>query len=117
MRNHTPAEAFTYMVECRDGSYYCGWTNDLWQRIEHHNSGKGARYTASRRPVHLVYVERCFSKQAAMSREWHIKQMTRNEKSRLIQENSAVMAALGLKTALSARSCAASGWIFRPRPS
>ena len=104
MRNQSPSEAFTYIVECRDGSYYCGWTNAIWQRIASHNSGKGARYTGSRRPVHLVYVERCFSKQAAMSREWHIKQMTRGEKSRLIQENSAVMAALGMKTALSARS-------------
>ncbi len=98
MRKGVPAEAFTYMVECRDGSYYCGWTNALWQRIAHHNNGTGARYTASRRPVHLIYVERYLSNRVAMSREWHIKHLTRNKKSRLIQINRAVIVALGEKT-------------------
>ncbi|MBQ9008160.1 MAG: GIY-YIG nuclease family protein [Clostridia bacterium] len=90
----TTEEAFTYIVECRDGSYYCGWTNALWHRMAQHNCGKGARYTGSRRPVHLVYLERWLSRKAAMSREGHIKQMSRDEKKRLIEENRAVMAIL-----------------------
>ena len=48
---------YTYIVQCRDGSLYTGWTNDLKKRIEAHNAGKGAKYTKSRRPVKLLYYE------------------------------------------------------------
>ena len=75
---------YTYILECSDGSFYCGWTNDLAHRLETHNAGHGAKYTRSRRPVKLVYYESFPTREQAMSREWHIKRMTRSEKERLI---------------------------------
>ena len=48
-----------YILRCSDGSLYCGWTNDLERRLAAHNSGKGAKYTRSRRPVELMYTEEC----------------------------------------------------------
>lgn len=75
---------YTYVVKCSDGSLYTGWTNHLKERIEAHNAGRGARYTRSRRPVKLVYYETFDTKEEAMSREWHIKQLSRAEKLKLI---------------------------------
>ena len=51
--------AFTYIVRCADGTLYTGWTDDIEKRLAAHNSGHGAKYTRSRRPVELVYQE-CF---------------------------------------------------------
>ena len=73
-----------YMVRCSDGSLYTGWTNDIEKRVAAHNSGAGAKYTRSRRPVTLVYCEECETKEQAMSREWHIKRLGRKEKLALI---------------------------------
>ena len=74
---------YTYIVKCCDNTLYTGWTTDLDRRIEAHNSGKGAKYTRSRRPVELIYAERFDTKQEAMRREWEIKQLSREEKLRL----------------------------------
>lgn len=76
---------YTYMVKCSDGSLYTGYTNDLDRRVSAHNSGNGAKYTKSRRPVELVYYEEFDTKEEAMSREWHIKHLTRQQKMRLIK--------------------------------
>lgn len=76
---------YTYMVECQDGSYYTGWTNNLEKRIQAHNDGKGAKYTKSKRPVKLVYYETFETKREAMQREYAIKQMTRMEKEQLMK--------------------------------
>ena len=75
---------YTYLLECSDHSFYCGWTNDLDKRVMAHNSGNGAKYTKSRRPVALVYYETYETKEAAMKREAAIKRMSRREKERLI---------------------------------
>jgi putative endonuclease len=75
---------YTYLLRCSDGTYYCGWTNDLDKRVAAHNSGKGAKYTKTRRPVELVYFETFETKQEAMSREYHIKRLTRAEKEELV---------------------------------
>lgn len=75
---------YTYIVECSDGTYYCGWTNNLEKRIIAHNSGTGAKYTRTRRPCRLLYYEEFETKEEAMSREWHIKRLTRQEKEALI---------------------------------
>ena len=75
---------YTYVLECSDGTYYCGWTNDLEKRLYAHNSGKGAKYTKSRLPVKLIYFEEYETKEEAMSREWHIKRLSRADKERLI---------------------------------
>ena len=74
---------YTYIVKCCDNTLYTGWTTDLDRRIEAHNSGKGAKYTRSRRPVELIYAERFDTKQEAMRREWEIKQLSREDKLRL----------------------------------
>ncbi len=77
---------YTYIIRCSDQSLYTGWTNDLDKRITAHNEKKGAKYTKSRTPVELVYFE-CFeTKEEAMSREFHIKKMTRKEKLDLIHD-------------------------------
>lgn len=76
---------FTYLVKCRDGTLYCGWTNCLEKRLEVHNSGKGAKYTKSRRPVELVYWEEFDTKEEAMRREAAVKRLTRKEKEELIK--------------------------------
>ena len=75
---------FCYMLRCADGSLYTGWTKDLEQRLQTHNAGRGGKYTRSRLPVELVYREKFETKEEAMSREWHLKRLTRQEKLRLI---------------------------------
>lgn len=77
---------YTYIVRCSDGTLYTGWTNDLEKRIKNHNTGKGAKYTKTRTPVTLEYYETFPTKQEAMKREYAIKQMTRKEKEKLIDE-------------------------------
>ncbi|MDY4487514.1 MAG: GIY-YIG nuclease family protein [Candidatus Limivicinus sp.] len=79
---------YVYMLRCRDGSLYTGWTNDLEKRLKAHNSGVASKYTRARLPAELVYFEEWESKEAAMSREWHIKRLTREEKLKLIDSAS-----------------------------
>lgn len=76
---------YTYIVRCKDESLYCGWTNDIEKRMASHNAGTGAKYTKSRRPVELVYYEEFKTKEEAMRREYAIKQLTRVEKMKLIE--------------------------------
>ena len=76
---------YTYILKCSDKSLYTGWTNNLDKRVEDHNSGKGAKYTRSRRPVVLAYYEQFETKDEAMRREWEIKRLTRKKKLALIQ--------------------------------
>lgn len=77
---------YTYILSCRDGSLYTGWTNNLEKRIRDHNDGKGAKYTKTRRPVELAYYEEFETKSDAMRREYEIKQLTRKQKIALIDE-------------------------------
>ena len=79
--------AFTYILECADGTLYTGYTTDVERRLATHNSGKASKYTRGRLPIKLVYLEECKDKETAMSREWHIKQLSRVEKLKLIEEN------------------------------
>jgi putative endonuclease len=82
---------YTYMLECSDGSYYTGWTNDLEKRINMHNSGRGGKYTRSRNPVTLVYFEEFSTKEEAQIREYEIKKLTRKEKEELIKEGNRLL--------------------------
>lgn len=79
---------YVYIVQCSDGSYYTGWTNNIVKRINTHNSGKGAKYTRCRLPVRLVYFEVFETKQEAQSREYSIKRMSRAEKKGLINSKN-----------------------------
>lgn len=87
---------YTYILKCRDGSLYTGWTNDLRKRIKAHNEGKGAKYTKSRAPVSLVYFEEYETKQEAQKREYAIKRCTKKQKLSLISkmDGEALRAAL-----------------------
>lgn len=79
------AVAWVYFVCCRDGSLYCGWSNDPVARATVHNAGKGAAYTRSRRPVTLVYYEACVDRRAALRREYALKRLTRRQKLALVR--------------------------------
>lgn len=77
---------YTYILKCKDETLYTGWTNDIKKRLKAHNTGKGAKYTKTRRPVELVYLERFETKEEAMRREYAIKQMSRKQKLELTEE-------------------------------
>ena len=85
-----PQRNYTYIVKCSDETLYTGWTNNLKKRLEVHNSGKGAKYTKTRRPVELVYFEEYDTKQEAMKREYAIKQLSRQKKLALIHSRQSI---------------------------
>lgn len=78
-------KCYCYIVECADGTYYTGWSTDPERRVKTHNAGRGAKYTRSRRPVKLVYIEPQKDRTAAMKRERAIKTMTRERKQKLFR--------------------------------
>jgi putative endonuclease len=75
---------FCYILECSDGTFYTGWTNDPERRMAQHNNGKGARYTKTRRPVKMVYLEEQPDKITALKRERAIKALPRKKKMELL---------------------------------
>ena len=76
---------YVYILRCADDTLYTGTTNDVARRVSVHNSGKGAKYTRSRLPVEVAYLEQCIDKPSALQRECEIKKMTREKKLRLVQ--------------------------------
>jgi putative endonuclease len=76
---------YCYILECVDGTYYTGWTTDPERRVKQHNKGVGARYTKTRRPVRLVYLEEQPDKISALKRELAIKKLKRVQKSKLVE--------------------------------
>ena len=79
----TEDAAFVYLLRCRDGSLYCGWTNDLERRLRAHTAGTASRYTRARRPVKLAWSAPMASRSEAMREEARIKRLSRAEKLRL----------------------------------
>ena len=75
---------FGYMVECADGTFYTGWSTDPESRVKVHNAGRGAKYTRTRRPVKLIYVEELPDRSSAMKRECAIKKYSRKKKQKLV---------------------------------
>ena len=73
-----------YVLRCADGSLYTGITNDMARRLRAHGAGRASRYTRSRLPVELVYVERAATRASAQRRESAIKALPRPEKLKLI---------------------------------
>ena len=73
-----------YIVKCSDKTFYTGITNNIKLRLETHNLGKGAKYTKSRLPVTLMYLERVDGKSNALRREIEIKKLNRSQKINLI---------------------------------
>lgn len=78
---------WVYIVRCKDGTLYTGYTNHLEGRIQMHNQGKGAKYTRGRRPVTLVYCEQFSDKGQALRREIALKKMNRKSKLALVQHS------------------------------
>lgn len=74
---------WVYLVECSDGTLYCGISTSVEQRVEKHNSGKGAKYTRSRLPVHLKWCKECGTKSEASKEEYRIKHLSKKEKENL----------------------------------
>lgn len=75
---------YLYILRCGDGTLYTGITNDVEKRLETHRAGKGAKYTRGRNPLTLVYREECGTHSDALRREWAVKQLTREQKEKLI---------------------------------
>lgn len=76
---------YVYILRCKDDSLYTGWCIDLHKRLKLHNSGKGAKYTRSKRPCKLVYYEEIDNKSEALKREIAIKKLTKAQKEDLVR--------------------------------
>ena len=91
-----------YIVRCKDGTLYTGYAKNSEARVALHNAGRGAKYTAGRRPVLLVYLETLKSRSAALKRELQVKRLTRARKEILVATSST--ASIGARSGPSGRS-------------
>jgi putative endonuclease len=79
---------YVYILLCRDGSFYTGYTKNLDERTRLHENGKGARYTRMHKPKRVAYVELFDSRAKAMKREKAIKKMSHQQKLHLINSRN-----------------------------
>ncbi|MGM7637438.1 GIY-YIG nuclease family protein [Bacillus sp. Hm123] len=77
---------YFYVLECRDGSFYAGYTTNIEKRVNTHNAGKGAKYTRGRGPVRLIHFETYHTVREAMQAEYAFKQLTRKKKINYLQK-------------------------------
>ena len=98
---------FTYILRCADDTLYVGHTEDLASREQTHNEGKGAKYTADRRPVRMVYAEEHASAESAIAREHQLKRWSHKKKEALILADRAALRLLGRR---STKSITAFAW-------
>ncbi len=76
-----------YVLECHDGTFYTGITNNLERRLfEHNNTSRGAKYTRGRRPVQLIYSRECKSRSHALQEELSFKKLTKKQKIMIIDQ-------------------------------
>ncbi len=75
---------YVYILECSDGSWYTGWTNNIYKRYKAHQSGHGAKYTRSHYPMRIIHLETYEDATEARKREYAIKHMSRKEKEKLV---------------------------------
>ncbi|OGW69144.1 MAG: hypothetical protein A2036_00195 [Omnitrophica bacterium GWA2_50_21] len=75
---------FLYVLECNDGSFYTGITNNMDRRLQAHQEGKASKFTRTRRPVKLLYQESCAGRTAALVRECAVKSLPRKKKEKLV---------------------------------
>ncbi len=85
---------FTYILRCADGTLYVGHTEDLASREKIHHAGKGAKYTARRRPVRIVYAEEHVSIESAIAREHQLKRWGREKKEALVRDDRSALDSL-----------------------
>jgi putative endonuclease len=76
---------YCYILECADHSLYVGVTDDLPQRVQYHNQGKGSDWTAVRRPVKLVWTEEHATLSSARKRENQLKRWSQAKKAALVE--------------------------------
>jgi len=82
----TAEESYVYLLRCADGTFYCGYTNNLKKRLAMHNAGKGAKYTRMHGPCEMVYHETYATKGEALSREHAVKKLNHMQKEKLIMQ-------------------------------
>lgn len=78
---------WAYLLRCNDNSLYAGWTVDLEKRLEQHNTGKGAKYTRSRKPVQIVWAKKFDTRNEAMGQEAQLKKMSKKQKEILVESD------------------------------
>ncbi len=78
---------FFYLARCKDSSLYAGYTINIQEREKKHNLGQGAKYTAGRRPIKIIYWESFKTQKKAMQREIQVKKWQREKKEKLIQKS------------------------------
>ncbi len=81
---------YVYILKCSDDTLYTGYTNNIEERIQTHNSGKGAKYTRGRIPVELQYYEEFDDKGQALKREHEIKKLNKADKVKLIKNGKSI---------------------------
>jgi len=86
-RSKVSKSCWAYIVQCKYGTFYAGWTNDLKKRIAAHNNGTGAKYLRGKGPVKLIYKKRFQTIQAALKHEREIKLLTRKQKEALVKKH------------------------------
>ena len=85
---------FVYILRCSDGTLYVGHTDDVASREKTHNEGHGARCTAARRPVRVVYSDEYESTESAIRRECQLKHWTARKKEALIAGDLSILKSL-----------------------
>lgn len=98
---------FTYILRCADNTLYVGRTEDFASREKTHNEGRGAKYTAARRPVRMVYAEEHLTPASAIAREHQLKGWSERKKEALIVGDRAALRSLSRRTP---KSMAAFTW-------
>lgn len=83
-KKKTAGKWFLYILQCSDGSFYTGITNNLARRLKMHQAGKASRYTRTRGPVEMLYSEKCGDRSSALIRECAVKEWPRTKKEDLI---------------------------------
>ncbi len=84
--SESPAPWFLYLIECRNGAYYAGITNDVDARYATHLAGRGARYTKANPPLRLLGAKAYADRSAAARAEWAIRQLPRERKLAFLEE-------------------------------
>lgn len=79
---------YVYILLTETNTLYCGYTDDVERRFLLHQSGKGAKYTRSHKPVQIVYTKKFDTKSEAQKEECRIKKLTRAKKLELIENTS-----------------------------
>lgn len=76
---------FTYIIKCKDGSFYTGITTDLDRRFKEHREGHGGKYTVSHPPLKIIFFERFETRSEASKREIEIKKLSHKQKENLVK--------------------------------